>query len=85
MRANSKAFCIYIRSSTVGQLAGWEEAAKEDKDIMEQLNELFALVPTVSEVGVFHTGVILYTEWVCANSQIGVLEILEQIGTTTDQ
>lgn len=56
MGAKSKAFCIYIRSSMVGQLAGWEEAAKEDKDIIEQPNELFALVPAVNEVGVFHTG-----------------------------
>lgn len=61
MGAHSKDFCIYIRSIRVGQLAGWEEAAKEDKDIMEQPNELFALVPAVNEVGVFHTGVILYT------------------------
>lgn len=52
---------------------------------MEQLNELFSVVPAVNEVGVFHTGVILYTEWVCANSQIGVSEILEQISTTTNQ
>lgn len=69
----------------VGQLAGWEEAAKEDKGIMEQPNELFALGPAVNEVGVFHTGVILYTEWVCANSHIGVSGILEQISSTTDQ
>lgn len=85
MRANSEAFCIYIRSSTVGQLAVWEEAAKEDKDIMEQPSELFALGPAVNEVGVFHTGVILYIEWGCANSQIGALEILEWISSTTNQ
>lgn len=52
---------------------------------MEQPNELFALGPAVNEVGVFHTGVILYTEWVRANSRIEVSEILEQISSTTDQ
>lgn len=44
-----------------GQLAGWEEAAKEDKDMIEQPNELFALVPALNEVGVFHTGAIFFT------------------------
>jgi len=76
---------VYIWSSTFGQLAGWEAAAKEDKDIIEQLGELFALVPVADEVGFFHSGVVLYTEWVCANSQTGKAEISEQISTVTMQ